>query len=154
MPLPEAWGENCRTNQAANRVATAHAPTTIRNPQIVWPWAQVIVVARRRSAETSESRKTAPTHPVAAPTIKAVAASPTGRDVRRRFVDGRLYGLGLVCRSFREPSTAHSSPSDRSRFAINPQAVVCRTGRIQRIVCWPCSAINEANRRELRMEAK
>ena len=74
MPLPEAWGENCRTNQAANRVATAHAPTTIRNPQIVWPWAQVIVVSRRRSACTSKSRKIAPTHPVAAPTIKAVAA--------------------------------------------------------------------------------
>src|SRR4051812_47120332 len=89
--------EVVRAAKAAVPADAEHRGLHIR--QIAWPWAQVMIASRRRSACASKSWKMAPTHPVAAPTIKAVPRASTGCDVRPPFVDGRLFGPRLVCRS-------------------------------------------------------
>src|SRR5262245_40536607 len=75
MPLPDAWGENRRTSQAAIKGAAAQVATTNKNPASFSPCAQAISASRKRSACWSVSRKIAPTSPAAAPAMSVSSAS-------------------------------------------------------------------------------
>src|SRR5215831_14436835 len=75
MPLPDAWGQNRRTSQAAIKAAAAQVATTNKNPRSFSPCAQAISESRKRSACSSVSRKIAPTSPAAAPAMSASSAS-------------------------------------------------------------------------------
>ena len=95
MPLPEAYGENRRTSQAANATAAAAPPQTNKKPAKPRSWPTAITASLKRSASSSVSRKIAPSSPDAAPAMGARTAStskPTNRGLRSVVNSGdRLY---------------------------------------------------------------
>jgi hypothetical protein len=75
MPLPDAWGENRLTSQAAIAAAAAQTMLTTNNPAKGFECDQTMMTLRSLSAHSSESRKSTPTKPEARPTMSAKMAS-------------------------------------------------------------------------------